>query len=124
MNRINRNVTKRNISYGKKRLINFASCHSRYYVKLGIYYTSLNVVALASIPFALLRPARVENMVLCARAMRWVSRALGIRFEVKNREDRGAGFNSSSFLYVLVTGTTINIFTVVSILCLIAMMTR
>ena len=122
MNRINRNVT--NISYGKKRLINFASCHSRYYVKLGIYYTSLNVVALASIPFALLRPARVENMVLCARAMRWVSRALGIRFEVKNREDRGAGFNSSSFLYVLVTGTTINIFTVVSILCLIAMMTR
>ena len=58
---------------------------------------SLNVVALASIPFALLRPARVENMVLCARAMRWVSRALGIKFEVKNREAEWAGYISLSW---------------------------
>ena len=70
--------------------------YCRYYVKLGLYYVSLNVVAVASIPFSVLRPARVENMVLCARAMRWVSRALGISFEVTNRED-GAGCNSFSW---------------------------
>jgi len=66
-------------------ILDFGPAFLRYYVKLGIYYMGLNVVALASIPFAMLRPARVENMVICARAMRWVSRMLGIRFEVKNR---------------------------------------
>ena len=72
----------------KDRLLDFLSViHSRYYVKLGLYYVSLNVVALASIPFSLLRPARVENMVLSARVMRWVSRGLGISFEVRNREE-------------------------------------
>jgi len=66
-------------------LLDFGPPFLRYYVKLGLYYVSLNVVALASIPFALLRPARVENMVLSARVMRWVSRGLGISFEVRNR---------------------------------------
>ena len=64
-------------------------------MKLGIYYMGLNVVALASIPFAMLRPARVENMVICARAMRWVSRMLGIRFEVQNREELDAKLSYS-----------------------------
>jgi len=74
-------------------ILDFGPSSIRYYVKLGFYYLCLNIVALASIPIAMLRPARVENMVLCARAMQWVSSALGISFDVKNRNllhsDRG-----------------------------------
>jgi hypothetical protein len=60
-------------------------CYFRYLFKMTFYYLSLTLVALVTIPPALLKPRSVDNTILGARLMQWVTRALGITHQIKNR---------------------------------------
>ena len=48
-----------------------------YLLKMGVYYASMTAVALAVMPYFLLRPGDVENMLLPAAIMRGVARMMG-----------------------------------------------
>ncbi|CAG7725444.1 unnamed protein product [Allacma fusca] len=76
----------------------------RYHFKFAIFGIAVSVVSLIIIPVAMFRPRDVRNSVMSTPLMNWISKLLGIVWELRGEENLAGDFacvvvcNHQSFL--------------------------